>query len=597
MFVIKKEWIIGNNNVFIIYFNMDQKTYKYISKQTNNPITERKKCKISWQDFPIFQSDVEFLNKISPKFWDTKYQIPFPTVSPKFRHMRRMLFRNDRSLYSRKCDATNKNIICMYAPDKSYKVYDSDYRRSDNRSAFDYGFDFDFSKTFNEQFDQLLHNVPMPAVLNSNAENSTYINQTWNMKNSYLVYSCMDSEDCYYGNRIFDSKKCIDCSVIYNCENCYECIDGHNLYQCFFCQNTKNSSNSYFLFDCIWCKDCFWCRNLREKQYCIFNQQYTQQEYEQKSKELIAKIWSYSQLKELKKYYKSLLKEDAIYRDMYLDDYENSFGWFLYNSKNTIECYEWWDLEYCTNGLMLHNAEYIQDWNNSTWAQWQYEVSTWWINGYNCVFSLDIRPNNSNVLYSAYTPNCSNLFGCAWLKNQSYCIFNKQYTKQEYNILVPKIIDHMQKTWERWEFFHPSISPFWYNESAAFEYFPLTEDKSKEYWFPWYDLKQKQTSDFLGIDDSIHNIDESILEQILICEELKRPFKIIKQEFNFYKKYNISIPRLHSDIRHLNRFNQKPDRDLHLIDCKKCNKEILSVYNNDNCLNVYCENCYNKVVY
>ena len=31
------------------------------------------------------------------------------------------------------------------------------------------------------------------------------------------------------------------------------------------------------------------------------------------------------------------------------------------------------------------------------------------------------------------------------LRNKSYCILNKQYTKEEYEELVPKIIEHMMK--------------------------------------------------------------------------------------------------------------------------------------------------------
>ncbi|MDP2669631.1 MAG: hypothetical protein Q8O99_01100 [bacterium] len=38
------------------------------------------------------------------------------------------------------------------------------------------------------------------------------------------------------------------------------------------------------------------------------------------------------------------------------------------------------------------------------------------------------------------------MFGCSNLRNKQYCIFNKQYTQEEYEQLVPKIITHMQET-------------------------------------------------------------------------------------------------------------------------------------------------------
>jgi hypothetical protein len=55
---------------------------------------------------------------------------------------------------------------------------------------------------------------------------------------------------------------------------------------------------------------------------------------------------------------------------------------------------------------------------------------------------------------------------------------NKQYTKEEYNILVPKIIEHMISTGERGEFFPPKYAPFGYNESLANEYFPLRQTEA-----------------------------------------------------------------------------------------------------------------------
>ncbi|MBP7884916.1 hypothetical protein KAZ93_01885 [Patescibacteria group bacterium] len=38
---------------------------------------------------------------------------------------------------------------------------------------------------------------------------------------------------------------------------------------------------------------------------------------------------------------------------------------------------------------------------------------------------------------------CKNCFGCVGLKNHEYCIFNKQYSKEDYEVQVAKIISHM----------------------------------------------------------------------------------------------------------------------------------------------------------
>jgi hypothetical protein len=79
------------------------------------------------------------------------------------------------------------------------------------------------------------------------------------------------------------------------------------------------------------------------------------------------------------------------------------------------------------------------------------------------------------------------------LRNKEYCILNKQYTKEEYEQLVPQIIDHMTKTGERGEFFPASISPFCYNETVVMEYYPLTKDEALAKGFKRMDTEYAPT--------------------------------------------------------------------------------------------------------
>jgi hypothetical protein len=84
----------------------DRNVYEYVSHQTNDPIIERKKCAVSGKEFPIYQSDIDFYAKISPTFNGKRYPIPTPTLCPEERQRRRLMFRNERKLYKRTCDAT-----------------------------------------------------------------------------------------------------------------------------------------------------------------------------------------------------------------------------------------------------------------------------------------------------------------------------------------------------------------------------------------------------------------------------------------------------------------------------------------------------------
>ncbi len=85
---------------------MQKEVYEFISKETDDPIIERRTCRASGEVFAIFQSDKEFYNKISPTFGGKKYAIPFPTLCPDAREQRRSSWRNERNYYKSRCALT-----------------------------------------------------------------------------------------------------------------------------------------------------------------------------------------------------------------------------------------------------------------------------------------------------------------------------------------------------------------------------------------------------------------------------------------------------------------------------------------------------------
>ncbi|MDP2670465.1 MAG: hypothetical protein Q8O99_06145 [bacterium] len=129
-------------------------------------LAHTKYCSACSSPFEIVAEDILFYEKISPTFAGQRFQIPPPSLCPDCRQQRRLSFRNERSLYKRKCDASGKDIISIYSPDKDYKVYDQKIWRSDDRDPLQYGREFDFTKTFSEQFGEMLHDVPFMAIMN-----------------------------------------------------------------------------------------------------------------------------------------------------------------------------------------------------------------------------------------------------------------------------------------------------------------------------------------------------------------------------------------------------------------------------------------------
>ena len=145
--------------------------------------------------FDITQADLDFYNKISPTFAGEKFAIPTPTLCSDCRQRRRLSFRNERRLYKRKCDASGKDIISIYAPKEvplggrpgsDYVVYDQKIWWSDDRDPMKYGRDFDFTKSFTEQFGELMRVVPFASQFNTESNNSEYNNHAGYLKNCYL---------------------------------------------------------------------------------------------------------------------------------------------------------------------------------------------------------------------------------------------------------------------------------------------------------------------------------------------------------------------------------------------------------------------------
>ncbi|MCX6807598.1 MAG: hypothetical protein NTZ80_02225, partial [Patescibacteria group bacterium] len=88
-----------------------------------------------------------------------------------------------------------------------------------------------------------------------------------------------------------------------------------------------------------------------------------------------------------------------------------------------------------------------------------------------------------------------------------------------------------------------------------------------------------------------------ILNYAIECEITKKPFRIIKQELEFYRKHNLPLPKRHPDQRHKDRLSLRNPRKLWDRTCNKCNIPIQTSYSPDRPETVYCEKCYLETVY
>ncbi|MFA5917622.1 MAG: hypothetical protein WC850_05315 [Candidatus Gracilibacteria bacterium] len=556
-------------------------------------IVEIKVCKHCNSSFDITDKDLEFYDKISPIFNGVKYNIPSPTLCPDCRQQRRLSLRNERKLYKRKCDFSGKDIVSIYSPDKPYKVYGQEIWLGDKWNPLEYGKDFNFGKTFFKQFEELNNNVPKLSIRTMpDMENCQYCNNGFGSKSCYMCCTPINSENCYYTHTSINCYNDID--GLFNVGNqfCYNSVQSNENYNCSFIFYSHNCKNSFFLNDCVNCEDCFGCVNLNNKKYCFLNEQLNQEEYQNK----ISTI-------EINQFKENFNKFAENFPKPYTrgTNFSNCTGDFIVNCDNCLNSFGIIDLKdsnYCYNvGI---GSENIYDCVHVGPANNCLESAT--IAGTtNSLFSLDTK-DSYNVFYCHSCSNVKNCFGCFGIRDKSYCILNKQYTKEEYEKLVPKIIEHMKKTGEWGEFFPSSISPFGYNETVANEYFSLTKENALKKGFKWSDYespfpKVKKIIPASKLPDNISQIPDDILNWAIECEVTKKPFRIIKQELDFYRKHNLPIPKRHPDQRHLDRMALRNPRKLFDRKCDKCGKDIKTTYSSERLEIVYCEDCYNKEVY
>lgn len=443
-----------------------------------------------------------------------------------------------------------------------------------------------------------------------------YTGDCWFAKNCYMTFSAWKIENVMYSNFILGGKDIVDSLMtldsadwIYECIGCEKCYKVKNSQLCISC------TDSSFLYDCRNSMDCFMSAGLRNKRYCYKNEQYTKEAYEEILQRY--KLDTFSGVEKAQKEFDEFIlgiprRYSQIFQSL------NCTGDIMTNAKK------------CQNCFIANNSEnskYIQMGGKNVDS---YDLM---ITGEQseCYEGIVVDHSNHNFfgLFSVksqditYTMHCHSskyLFGCVGLKKGEYSIFNKRYTKDEYEKLISKIrqqmmdmpyIDALGNEYRYGEYFPIELSYFGYNETPTTQAFPLSKSEVLGKGYNWQDTVQKttgkQTVETQDIPDSISDISESFTDEILECMDCKRNYKIVGEELRFYKTMNIPIPRYCFYCRHEKRLNRRNpfklwsrtcmcDKMGHIHGTEKCSVEFETSYSSDRTEIVYCEKCYQQEV-
>ncbi|MBI4133226.1 hypothetical protein HY478_01280 [Candidatus Uhrbacteria bacterium] len=524
-----------------------------------------RQCQNCTQEFTVKGDDRTFYEKID---------VPVPSLCPDCRYLRRLVDRNEWSLYRRKCDATGKTIVSIYREGVPFPVYHQDFWKGDGWDPMDYGMPFSEDRPLLQQLKELMDRVPRAAVFNLNCVNCHYCAKASFSKNCYYNMS-FNAENCMYGHYGRNVRDSVDYLFLAECELCYECVYCYGCANLTFSSYSSHCSDSSFLYDCRNCHNCFGCVGLRNKSYHIFNEPYTKDEYNGKMEEL--NVHGYSSLNKAREKAQELWLSFPR-RFANLTKCENVIGDRVYGSKNCYHCFDVNPLKLSTeNCKYLLTATNVADsydvGETGEGTQLCYEVFEGWGSG--ITFSNQVLMSQ-DVSYSYNCYTSSNLFACVGLRNKKYCILNTQYSKEEYERMVKKIREHMDRIpytdragriYRYGEFFPPELSVFSYNESVAYEYFPITREVAEARNFRWREREERRyevTKQAEELPENIEEVDETIREEMLGCEhrgtcdeQCTKAFKMIPAELQFYKRMNVPLPRRCPNCRHRARTNQR----------------------------------------
>ncbi|MFA6475161.1 MAG: hypothetical protein WCV88_03055 [Patescibacteria group bacterium] len=518
------------------------------------------KCTNCQQTFTIYPADLEFYQRMA---------VPQPTLCPDCRQQRRLAWRNERSLYADKCRLCGKAVISLYAPDSPYTIYCQTCWLSDVWDPLSFGRVYQPGQSFFEQIRALQLVVPRMAITTRNCENCDYAPWAVAGKNLYLSAGGIDNENCLYGMFPFHSRDCMDFIMPYRCELCYEIVECSDCYQVFFSQRCVNCRDCYFSYACRNCSDCFGCVNLRNKKFCWFNEQLSEADYRAR---LAAVNWTHETIAQ---YRAQLAKLEIALPHLASEQIncEQSSGDLMKNCYQTTYGFDVIDQE---QTAYVFDVRQTKDSRDLFIGGVENELT------YECHSSLQTKNSlglnicwdgNSNLFYCDHCFTSQNLFGCIGLRKQQYCILNKSYSETDYNTLVKQIKQGMTQHGEWGEFFPLSLSPFPYQDTVAQEYFPMAETVTKQ------------------LDNQVDNLPT--------CQRCAKNYRLVANELAYYQQWHLPVPQLCPQCRHLDRMKLRNPRRLWHRQCmnKGCQVEFETTYAPDRKETVYCEGCYNKLIY
>jgi hypothetical protein len=545
-------------------------------------------CKESGEEFEVTPEEVELYREL---------HMPLPTAAPWIRLRRHRALLAGVDLF-RRPQPDESFLISMYDPESPVDVFPQKDEWDEKKfRPLEFGRSLDPNQPFFDQWVEFSHAIPRPAISqDTSGERSEWSIYTIDPKDCYYTFGGYGSQHLNYADQTGDSQFCTDAFMCMWCEWMYDSTQCSHCSRVSFSENCENSMDLQFCYSCVGCDHCFGCANLRQKKYCFLNTQLTQKEYEKRLKKIDLKDGH-----AVEEWRTRIAKEvwnKSLHPDGYNPRSENVVaGDNVMNSKNV------------RHAIFVNEADRVYTnycgGDNKNCTDISSSVQNEWIsNAVYTVYSSECRMTNAvgwcqDVEYSELLSSSEHCFGCISLKHKKFCIFNKQYTEEEYWPLVDAIKTAMLARGEYGEFFPYRASTFAYNTSHANLMFPLTQEEATKLGSRWYGFEQERSAPASPIEELPFHLDEvkdDVLTKSFRCPISGRAFRIVKPELEFHRTMGLALPRMHPTERRKRRAIQNMPVKFLDRTCSVCDKPLKTRIPPSLPYPVACEECYAKYV-
>ena len=532
--------------------------------------------------------------------WYRKFNVPPSKRSPMTRMKNVCAFFVMFQFWNQVHPKTGKKFISIIHPESGFKSLP-------DQEWFDLDFsdiqrDINLEESALEKVLSLQKEIPFPGTkFLKEPENSISLASLGDV-NSYFVMATR-SRNSFFSADSLDLEDSCEISMSTQIKDSHHVVQSHRIFGSKFILESRDCIDSSFLFDCRNCENCFGATNKRNKKYLWFNEQLTKYEWEKRFSEIDL---SYrSQLNILIKRFNELVVDQAIWPDSFSEKCANSVGNHMNNATDCNYLFNaidgpFKDLNYCTYAYgNTYDCIFV---GAPVSANTCYYTNTP-VNASNIKFS-HFTPDSQNLEYCVYCYNCEDCFGCVGIRYKKFCIFNKQYSEEDYWKKLDEVKCSMLESGEYGEMLPLSFVPTYLPDAGGPVVYMATEEELKKLGGKIYPAESggasggtEDVSSMKTTNDIPDCIDEVNVEEWanvpIYDSKYKRRFAFIKPELEYYKKQRIAAPDQHFVKRVLNLIMEQGSAVFFETECVECSKKI-TVTKNKNYpeRKIYCRECY-----